>query len=306
MGGIAEGFVTIGALILIGVFVGHIGLFDMTAQRVLTRLSFSVAAPALLIVVLYDTDISLIFSTTLVSAAISTTVVVALYVGLSRLFFRQRLAETTIGALCASYPNAGNLGLPVAAYVLGDAALATPMMLFQLLVVHPIVLTLLDTTVAKRKLRWWQIALRPVQNPLIIATIIGVTLSVTGVRIPALVFGPLSQVAAVAIPAILIAFGIALRLGPKPGSEVSPGVLGLTSALKLVVHPAIAFAVAFALGAPSHILLTVTVMAALPTGQNVFIFASRYGRGIGMARDVTFVTTILSVGVVAAIALVLG
>lgn len=37
-------------------------------------------------------------------------------------------------------------------------------------------------------------------------------------------------------------------------------------------------------------------MAALPTAQNVFLFASRYGRGMTVARDVILCTTLLSVG----------
>lgn len=36
------------------------------------------------------------------------------------------------------------------------------------------------------------------------------------------------------------------------------------------------------------------VIAALPTAQNIFIYASRYGRGIAVARDVIFVTTVAS------------
>jgi predicted permease len=37
------------------------------------------------------------------------------------------------------------------------------------------------------------------------------------------------------------------------------------------------------------------VIAALPTAQNVFNFAVRYDRGVILARDTIFVTTLLSV-----------
>ena len=52
-----------------------------------------------------------------------------------------------IGALASSYVNAGNLGLPVAAYVLGDAAFVAPTLLLQLLVLQPTALAALDADV---------------------------------------------------------------------------------------------------------------------------------------------------------------
>jgi malonate transporter and related proteins len=40
------------------------------------------------------------------------------------------------------------------------------------------------------------------------------------------------------------------------------------------------------------------VIAALPTAQNIFTFALRYDRGVILARDMIFVTTLLSVPVI--------
>ena len=55
--------------------------------------------------------------------------------------------ELVIGALASPYVNAGNLGLPVAAYVLGDAAFVAPTLLLQLLVLQPTALAALDADV---------------------------------------------------------------------------------------------------------------------------------------------------------------
>jgi malonate transporter and related proteins len=51
-------------------------------------------------------------------------------------------------------------------------------------------------------------------------------------------------------------------------------------------------------GLTSHDLLAVSVIAALPTAQNIFTFALRYDRGMILARDMIFVTTVLSVPVI--------
>ena len=67
----------------------------------------------------------------------------------------------------------------------------------------------------------------------------------------------------------------------------------VASALKLVVMPMTAWAVAtfvFALS-PGDVLI-VTVLAALPTAQNVFNYAQRFDIGEQIARDTVFITTV--------------
>jgi predicted permease len=52
-------------------------------------------------------------------------------------------------------------------------------------------------------------------------------------------------------------------------------------------------------------LFAVVVLAALPTAQNVFVYAQRYERGVTMARDTVLITTIASVPVLVAAAALL-
>ena len=92
-----------------------------------------------------------------------------------------------IGALSASYVNASNLGLPVAAYVLGDAALVAPTLLLQLLVLQPLALAVLDADVRGTRPSVSEVLLRPFTNPLTIGTLVGLLLSITGWRLPPLV-----------------------------------------------------------------------------------------------------------------------
>ena len=63
---------------------------------------------------------------------------------------------------------------------------------------------------------------------------------------------------------------------------------------------------AFALDLHGVDLLAVTVIAALPTAQNVFTHAVRYDRGVILARDTIFITTLLSVPVLILIAALLA
>ena len=52
------------------------------------------------------------------------------------LMWRRTAGDTVIGTFASAYVNAGNLGLPIAAYVLGDASLIAPMLLTSLFFVH--------------------------------------------------------------------------------------------------------------------------------------------------------------------------
>lgn len=152
-----------------------------------------------------------------------------------------------------------------------------------------------------------QLVSRPFRNPLTVGSLIGVLLSLTGWTLPPFLENPLELVGGLAVPAMLIAYGVALRLGPGLGKAGSMAELATTSALKLVVQPAVAYAVAhFALGVSGPALLAIVVTSALPTAQNIFVHATRYDRATVLARDTILITTIGSVPVIFLIAALLG
>jgi predicted permease len=118
---------------------------------------------------------------------------------------------------------------------------------------------------------------------------------------------PLELLGNLAVPAMLVAYGIALRLGPGLGTAGSASELVTTSLLKLVVQPVVAYAVAhLVLGVDGHALLAVVVTSSLPTAQNIFVHATRYDRATVLARDTILITTMGSVPVILVVAALLG
>ena len=306
MQGVFEGFATIGAIIALGVLLAQIGVLDLTAQRVLSRLSFFVASPALMVTVLSRADVGSVLSKNLAATAVAVLVCAVLYVVAARFLWRKPLADTVVGTLCAVYVNAGNLGLPIAAYVLGDAALVAPTLLMQLLVLQPVALAVLDHAVSARRFSVGRALLRPLTNPLTVGSILGLALALTGATLPAPLLDPLVLIGGMAVPSMLLAYGISLRLGPRPGHGTSVAEIGYITVLKLLVQPVTAYVVArFVLDVDAAGLFAVTVLAALPTAQNIFVHATRYGRAEVLARDSIFVTTVLSVPAILAVAAVL-
>ena len=307
MGGVLEGFLTIGAVIVLGVLLAHWGILNLESQVQLSRLSFYVASPALMVTVLADADLGEVFSQTLTASVAGVIASGGLYVLAARLVWRRDLGHTVIGALSSMYVNAGNLGLPIAAYVLGDATLVAPILLMQMLVIQPIALVVLDHATATSRIRLRGVLLGPLTNPLTVASLVGVALSLSGTTLPSAVLNPLELVGGMAVPGMLLAYGVSLRLGPRPGQGTSLWEIGYITTLKLVVQPAGAYAVGrYVLGLSDAGLFAVTVLAALPTAQNIFVHATRYDRSPTLARDTILVTTVGAVPLITLVVWLLG
>lgn len=304
--GVLIGFAIIVAVIAVGYLVGRLELLGPHAQHVLSRLAFFVLSPALLFTVLGEADVSHLFSALLPISAIAAVVNIVAFLVVSLLVWRRPLPDATIGALASGYVNANNIGLPVSVYVLGDASSSAPVILLQLIVLAPIALTVLDVSTSGR-VSVGRILLQPVRNPLIIGSLLGVIVAVAHLHIPAPVLAPFQLVGGAAVPVILISFGMSLH-----GSRVlAPGrdrrdVL-LASSLKLAAMPVVAWLLGqFVWHLQGHRLFVVVVLAALPSAQNVFNYAQRYGVATALARDTVLITTALSIVVLVIVAALLA
>lgn len=306
MAGVLIGFAIIGAVIAVGYLVGRLGILGPHAEYVLGRFAFFVLSPALLFTVLAEADARQLFSALLPVSAIAALACMAVFAVIARLVWRRAVPETTIGALASGYANANNIGLPIAAYVLGDPAFAAPLILLQLVVFTPIALTILDVSTSG-KLSVGRVLTQPVRNPLIIGSALGLLLSVTGIELPAPVMEPFHLIGAAAVPTVLLLFGMSLhgRRILQPGSGRRDILVAV--ALKIVAMPLIAWAIgAFVIGLEGLPLFAVVVLAALPTAQNVFTYALRFERAIPVARDAVLITTVLSVPALIVIAALLA
>ncbi|MGV9857614.1 AEC family transporter [Gordonia sp. NPDC003425] len=312
MSGVVSGFTVIFIMVGIGFLLGRTHTLGEHAHEVLSRLVFFVCTPALLFHSLVTADLSVIFSTTLLIAGGSALIVGAVYIGVARLLLRRRsIPELVIGALSSSYVNSVNLGLPIALFVLHDASFIAPLLLFQILIYSPLALVTLDLTALDRTAGRSAIrdaVVLPLTNPIVIGGLIGVVFSALGWHPPAAVLEPFKMLGGASVPAALLAFGLSLtgvavmKKGDSPRREVVAA-----SVLKLIAMPALVYAIArWGFGESGHTLFAQVVIAALPTAQNVMVYATRYRRGQILARDTALITTLGSVPVIAVIAWLLA
>jgi len=306
MVGVLTGFAIIGAIVAAGWFTGRLGVLGPDAATVLGRAAFFVFTPALLFTVLADADVEQLFSRLLIVSAAAAALCLLVFALVARLVWRRGAAESTIGALASSYTNANNIGLPLAAYVLGDPALSAPVILLQLIVIAPIALTILDVSTSGR-VSVGRILSQPVRNPLIIGSAVGLLLAVTDVELPDPVMEPFRLLGGAAVPVVLFVLGLSLT-----GERILAAGTGrrdvlLATTLKIVVMPLAAWLIgAFALRLDGADLFTVVTLAALPAGQNVFQYAQRFDRATVVARDAVLITTALSVPALVVVAALLA
>lgn len=307
MSGVLEGFTVIFVVIALGYMLARLEVLGDHGQFVLSRLVFFVATPALLFVTMATSDLAVILSPTLAVAGVSALVVGSIYLLIAKLVLKRATPEATIGGLASSYVNAANLGIPIAVYVLGDATFVAPLLLFQIMIYSPLALTILDISTRGKKASLRNILIAPLENPIVLAGGLGLALSITGLELPEALMQPFELVAGTAVPGALLAFGLSLygtrvlQKGVSPRRDVA-----LATGSKMILQPVLGYLLARLLGVEGHELFAITVISALPTAQNVFVFASRYNRGIVMARDTAFVTTLLSIPAIALVTALLA
>ncbi|WP_405936576.1 AEC family transporter [Streptomyces sp. NBC_00726] len=320
MHALLSAFAPIWVLTGIGYAVGRGGLLGEQAEAVLGRFVFHVAMPAALFTMVSGASPDVFGHPSMVAFAASTAVAAgAGYVLVRRVFGRGR-ADAAIGAMSAGHVNSANLGIPVAVQVLGDASFIAQVILFQVLVLSPVILTLVDSGTGgtdgapgaggRRPPGGVRRLLTiPLRNPIILASLLGVAVSATGLRLPAAVTHPCDVLGAAAVPTALITLGLSLHRGPGGGGRGrrERAETAVVVAVKTLGQPLAALLVAGPLlRLPDHQLLAVVLCAALPTAQNSFIYAREYGLGTGLARDAIVASTLVSMVTLSAAAWALG
>lgn len=303
-----EGFAVIAGVILVGFVLGRSGVLGPHGQQVIAKLVFYAGTPTLLYVTVSETDLGLIFNTALFATGGSALIVGAALFALTKWIRRRSTGEAMFSAWATSYVNIGNLGIPIAAYVLHDIGYVAPVLLFQLLILAPIGMAVLDGAGKKQHdSHWYSAILQVLKNPIVLGAAAGVAASATSFELPRFVFEPIDMIGATAVPGALLAFGISLKDGwgiPVKGSRAQ---LSYITGAKLIAQPVIAWAIGGPLlGYTGIDLFAIVVTSALPTAQNVYIYSMQYRQSEALMRDAVFITTVLSVPALVIIAALLG
>jgi malonate transporter len=141
-------------------------------------------------------------------------------------------------------------------------------------------------------------------NPIILTIAVGLALRMTGIGLDPMTSTALSLLGQATLPCVLLAMGFSLSAFELKGEA---GAVGLISFLKLVVMPAMAWLVAsYVFHLEPREVAVITLLSAMPTGANAYIFASRYGKAEASVSGAVAMSTILSIVTVTTVLTTVG
>jgi len=295
---IADLILPVFAVILTGWIVAYTGYLSRTLSDALIHFAYNVAMPALLIVTIaQEPGHSLINWRFLVAFGGGSLLCFAFVFGILSIRASRSLASRTMHGMAASMTNTGFVALPVLQAIYGPravlpAAIAT---VFVAVVMFPAAVILLE--VGRQDAHGSRTppmvtAKHVVLNPMVISTLIGMLLSVLGIRMPGPVSAYLGILADALTPCALFAIGLGLSID---GLRANLRTASLLSALKLVIMPLAVYGLSVALGLDPLYTIAAVICAAVPTAKTVYILAGEYHCEEMMVASTVSVTTLASV-----------
>jgi len=298
------------AIIGVGYLAVRLRLFPADGTRALVAFVNNFATPCLLCQAMLTSDFSSTFNSS---------VIIPFYVGavfsltcgalIARTVFKQRPGESVSSGFSAMFTNTVLVGIPVIQRAYGQGALPT---VFSIIAFHAPMLITLGMLVMELVRRdgaplgktLVTAGLRIVQNPLLWGVVIGALGNRFQVKVPEAGMAFLTMMSAAVLPASL--FGLGGALNEYKLSE-SWAQASINSVFKLIVHPTIVYVLSvWVLHVPLEIARYAVLLAAMPAGINVYVFATYYDRAVNVAANVVLISTVASIATITFWLYVLG
>ena len=247
------------ALILVGYLYAKFRDINMEFAN---RMNMEIFIPALLIDALSRQNFSLFDYQDLALAG----AFVVLFSGVLAWSFA-KLFKLSISMFVPSmmFNNCGNMGLPLAVLAFGEEALSAAVIVF---LVSNLFHFTLGTYIVGGKISWWNLLKMPVN----IATIIGLTISLTGWNMPEAIHIPVKMLAQIAIPLMLVSLGVRMTQ-----VDLSAWRIGVVGAVLCPLFSVIAaFIILLVLPLEPIQRTQLLLFAALPPAVLNFMFAEKY------------------------------
>jgi predicted permease len=299
----------------LGFLAARVRLLDAPGIRGLVVFVFNFAIPVLLFRSLAEMtlpdDIPWAFLGAFYVGALT---VYATGMALARWGYHRPLEDQAIWGMGAGFSNTVLLGIPIVLTGLGpDASLPLFLIIgFHSAVLMPVTVALLHLNggaadgprggtgvpgahgsggdAGLRAGRTAIVVREVVRNPIVMGLALGMTANLIGLRLPGTLDRMAELLGGAAVPCALFAMGASLAAYPSHGHTAPALALAF---LKLVVHPLLVWILMGPLlGIDGIWLSTAVVVAAMPSGVNVYLFAARYG----VAPEVAARTVLLASG----------
>jgi malonate transporter len=292
------------AVIGLGYLAVRFRLYPSEGVRGLVAFVNNFATPCLLFQAMLNSDFGTAFNWSIIlpfyaGALVSFLVGTILAIKL----FRNRPGEGVSSGFGAMFTNTVLIGIPIMQRAYGEASLPV---VFSIIALHApmlitiamLVMELVRRDGAPLHKALGVAALRVVQNPLLWGIGLGVLANIYDLQLPEPGIAFLAIMSAAVLPVAL--FGLGGALNEYRLAENWPQALAMSS-LKLVVQPAIAWVLMVpVLKVDPDIARYGVLLAAMPAGINVYVFATYYNRAVNVATNTVLISTVASILTVSA------
>nr|WP_042188791.1 AEC family transporter [Kibdelosporangium sp. MJ126-NF4] len=260
-------------------------------SRVFTDFTFLFAIPCYLFGRIYSSDLRALFDWHAIGAyAVSATVACVLVGVAARMLTGSGARAIAMRIMAAVQVNTAYYAVPVFVMLFGDAAPIFPILLLQVCLLSTVIIAIMEfggtdeeSGTARKLLRAVWASLN---TPLVLACNLAIVANLVSVKLPSFLLDGFSFVGDAAAPVALFALG--LYLG---GTGVS--IRGTTRtelaliAFKCLAFPLMTYALCrYVFGVGQPWLAYLTLIAAMPAPQNLFIFAQRYDIDVELSASV--------------------
>lgn len=232
----------------------------------------------------------------------------AVGLAVARALFHRKLDQGAIFGMAAAFSNTVLMGIPIVLTAFGPEA---TLPLFLIIAFHsatfmPLTLALIQWSRGRGVslgAQGREVVKVVALNPIVLGLAAGLALNLLHVVLPSPVDRTLGLLGGAAVPCALFAMGAAVATYPLGGEMRPAAVLAF---LKLAVHPLVVWIVGGALLGLEGLWLSVAVvMAAMPTGVNVYLFGARYDAAAEVAARTVLLTSVGSVVTISALLVLL-
>jgi len=293
-------------LIAVGYVSARFKLLPETAAQGISAFAFTLAIPALLCRTIATAEFGAIAAGSVwASFYIAGFLTWALATLATHIALRRPAADAPAIAMTATFGNTVMLGIPLALGIYGTQATAV---IALILSIHAPIWWLTGMLHAQTSGDHQGQSITQIlaglgrdllQNPIVIGIMLGVAWRLTGFDMPKALDRLLELMAQAGVPTSLVALGLSLVAFEIKGQGPT---LASVIVLKLVFMPAAAWLLAtyaFALDPVAR--GVVVILAAMPTGANAFLFATRLGRAVNSTSGAVALGTLVASATAAAI-----
>ena len=195
----------------------------------------------------------------------------------------------------AGHGNLGYIGLPFALYILGDAGLVKAGIFsgFLMILQNVISTTALQAyaTPGESRTRPKSLFRQLLGNPVIVASLLGIGVSASGLSLPPVLHRTLNLLGGLASPMALLLIGASISFGAMR-RELRPILSSLL--IKLILLPAIGLSLYLFFDLPAADFLPGLILLACPTATVAYIMAKEFGGDTDFVVAAISASTLLS------------